>query len=50
MQSWFEDNENTLPDDVRNSVKEKIQHLKGRYASLSDHYQSSKSENQIPLN
>ncbi|MDB4223076.1 nucleoside deaminase [Granulosicoccus sp.] len=50
IQSWFKDNENTLPDETRNLLQGKIQHLKEQYAVLSNQYQSSKSENQIPLN
>lgn len=50
IQSWFKDNEITLPDDTRGQLNEKIQQLKERYASVSSQYQSGKSENQIPLN
>lgn len=50
IQSWFKDNENTLPDETRSLLYGKIQHLKERYGVLSSQYQSGKSENQIPLN
>lgn len=50
IQSWFKDNEITLPDETRRLLNEKIQQLKDRYAAVSSQYQSGKSENQIPLN
>lgn len=50
IQSWFKDNEKSLPDETHSLLAEKIQQLKGRYAMVSGQYQSGKSENQIPLN
>ncbi|MGK0284010.1 MAG: tRNA(Arg) A34 adenosine deaminase TadA [Patiriisocius sp.] len=50
IQSWFKDNESKLPVETRGLLNEKIQLLKDRYAAVSSEYQSSKSENQIPLN
>jgi tRNA(Arg) A34 adenosine deaminase TadA len=50
IQSWFNDNEKSLPDETRNPLYEKIQQLKTRYAKVSSQYQSGKSGNQIPLN
>ncbi|MFT6309190.1 MAG: tRNA(Arg) A34 adenosine deaminase TadA [Gammaproteobacteria bacterium] len=50
IQSWFKDNESKLPVETRSLLNEKIQLLKDRYAAVSSEYQSSKSENQIPLN
>lgn len=50
IQSWFKENKNLLSQDTRRQLNEKIQELKARYATVSDQYQSGKSENQIPLN
>jgi tRNA(Arg) A34 adenosine deaminase TadA len=50
IQSWFKDNESTLSAETRDSLHQKIQHLKERYASISNQYQSGKSDNHIPLN
>jgi tRNA(Arg) A34 adenosine deaminase TadA len=50
IQSWFRENESKLPVDTSSLLNVKIQELKNRYAAASNEYQSSKSENQIPLN
>lgn len=50
IQSWFKENKNLLSEDTHRQLNEKIQELKARYATVSDQYQSGKSENQIPLN
>ncbi len=50
IQTWFHECKNSLPEDTRNELHEKIQAIKNRYTTVSDHYQSGKSDNQIPLN
>ncbi len=50
IQTWFHECKNSLPEDTRNELHGKIQAIKKRYTTVSDHYQSGKSDNQIPLN
>lgn len=50
IQTWCKNNENSLATDTRHLITEKIREIKSRYQAASQCYQSSKSNNQIPLN
>lgn len=50
IQTWLDRNKAAIPEDTLAILTKKIKTVKKRYAIASTHYQSSKADNQIPLN
>ena len=50
IQSWFQDCKHSLQSHTQEELHAKIQAIKSRYVLASNHYQSGKANNQIPLN
>ncbi|MFK8075417.1 MAG: hypothetical protein AB8B84_02440 [Granulosicoccus sp.] len=50
IQDWFQGCKHSLQSHTQEELQTKILAIKSRYVLASDHYQSGKADNQIPLN